>query len=121
MRACRVIRENLALTHLSDQARVHQAPVRRALSTLTGPYHLVFVDPPYQDAAAYRVLAELAPAGLIDAHSVLIVEHSSRIPLELPGEPLRLVQERRYGDTAVSLFQMQEGASVGHRGVSGNF
>jgi len=119
-RVCRVIRANLALTHLAERAQVHTLAVRRALAHLPGPYGLVFIDPPYQDAAAYQVVRDLAPAGLVSLRSTIVVEHSSRIPLEHPGEPLGLVQERRYGDTAVSLFRMQEGASVGHRGVSGN-
>src|SRR4051812_294258 len=64
-------------------------------------YDLVFLDPPYRHAQALgRELAEtvagvLAPAGLA------ISESDRRAPLDLP--PLRVLDERRYGDTLIRI------------------
>lgn len=119
-RACRTIRENLALARLAGQAQVHQATVNKALGYLTGPYGLVFVDPPYADAHAYRALGVLAERQLLHPDSVVVVEYASRSLLALAGQGLRVVQERRYGDTAVALLMVEEGASVGDRGLPGD-
>jgi 16S rRNA (guanine966-N2)-methyltransferase len=119
-RACRAIRENLTAAHLMDVAQVHQTTASRALSYVTGPYGLVFVDPPYHDTEAYKTLGALTQRHLLSRAGVLIVEHATRIPLHDPGEPLRRVQERRYGDTTVALFMVEEGATVDHRGLPGD-
>jgi len=119
-RACRAIRENLTAARLAEVAQVHQATANRALSYLNGPYGLVFVDPPYHDTEAYKVLGALIQRGLLSPAGVLVVEHATRIPLHDPEKPLRRVQERRYGDTTVSLLMIEEGATVDHRGLPGD-
>src|SRR3981081_3164733 len=50
--AARIIQANLRTTGLDERARVHQAAVLSALRTVRGPIDLVFLDPPYADAAA---------------------------------------------------------------------
>lgn len=119
-RACRAIRENLAAAHVADRAQVHQTTVARALSYLSGPYGLVFVDPPYHDANAYKTLDVLTERHLLSPAAVVVVEHAARVPLQELRGPLRPVLERRYGDTTVTLLMVEEGAAVDHRGLPGD-
>lgn len=119
-RACRIIRENLALAHLNEQAQVHQAAVSKAAGYLSGPYGLIFVDPPYADTHAYRTLGMLVERRLLHSDGVLVIEYASRSTLQLTGQPLRILQQRRYGDTTVALLAVKEGASVDHRGLPGD-
>jgi 16S rRNA (guanine966-N2)-methyltransferase len=111
-RACASIRGNLARTGFEGQAKVHCAPVERALPTgrqargrLEGPYTLVLADPPYA-SEAMPVLDRLVGSGLVEAgRTVLALEHSSREegPERLGG--LSRVRTLRHGDSAVSIYR----------------
>jgi len=104
-KTCEVIRENLARTRTLDRARVYPLPVARALGRLKGPYSLVVADPPYEYDRAEKELMELVESGLVAPDGTIAVEHSKRHdwPLELGGKPQLL--SRRYGDTALTLYQ----------------
>jgi len=104
-RTCASIRENLAKTRFDGLAKVHCAPVERALARLEGPYTLVLADPPYAQEAAPS-LERLVESGLAEAGgTVLVLEHSSRE--EGPGRlgGLSQVKTLRHGDSAVSIYR----------------
>ncbi|MCH6555723.1 MAG: RsmD family RNA methyltransferase [Chloroflexi bacterium] len=104
-RTCASIRENLAKTRFDGLAKVHCAPVERALARLEGPYTLVLADPPYAQEAAPS-LERLVESGLAEAGgTVLVLEHSSREegPERLGG--LSQVKTLRHGDSAVSIYR----------------
>lgn len=103
--AAAVVRRNAgAVARASGRppARVHEASVRSYLARATGPYDLVFTDPPYDldDAAMTADLIALAP--LMSDDAVLIVERarrSTRPDVEAAG--LHVFREKTYGDTAL--------------------
>ncbi|UPL11971.1 16S rRNA (guanine(966)-N(2))-methyltransferase RsmD [Microbacterium sufflavum] len=103
--AAAVVRRNAgAVARASNRppARVHEASVRSYLARATGPYDLVFTDPPYDldDAAMTADLIALAP--LLSDDAVLIVERarrSTRPDVEAAG--LHVFREKTYGDTAL--------------------
>jgi 16S rRNA (guanine(966)-N(2))-methyltransferase RsmD len=104
-RACEVIKENLRLTGYSQRARVHCAPVARALARLEGHYTLVVADPPYEYDRAESELSDLIERGLLAPRGILAVEHSKRRqwPEALAGRQKLLT--RRHGDSAVTIYQ----------------
>lgn len=103
--ACAVIRQNLRITGFEDRGSVHCVPVERALQRLQGPYTLVLADPPYADASALAVLESLASSGLLDPEeAVLALEHSARQESRGSLGPLSLVNVRRHGDSALSIY-----------------
>jgi 16S rRNA (guanine966-N2)-methyltransferase len=64
-------------------------------------YHLVLVDPPYDEWDAHVTsLAELLPAVLTE-DALVVVETSERVEPELP---LDLVTTRRYGSARITVF-----------------
>jgi len=106
-RCCAAIRENLERTGLAEQGQVHCMAVRQALLSLQGRYGLVLLDPPYGDPHLAAVLEEIARLGLVNAESVVVVEHSRRAPLPERTGALRAVVNRRHGDTCVSLYRVE--------------
>ena len=67
----------------------------------------MFADPPYKDAprelpTLLRFFAEHA-AALLGPSGLVVAEHDRRDAISAPP-PLQLVDARRYGDTALSLF-----------------
>ena len=114
--AQQAIRENLGA--LGVEARATLLPLRaeaalKALERL-GPFSLVFADPPWADAqAALGVLEKLAASSLLDPAARLVLEHAARTPPTLKeGSPLRAESTRRWGDTAMTLFEVIEAAAT---------
>ena len=107
-RSCGVVEQNLAAANLGEHGRVYHARVERALEFLTGSYHVVLLDPPYALPGVRDIMNRLAASDLIDSKGVVAAEHSSRVPLADGYGPLRRVQARRYGDTAISVYRAGE-------------
>lgn len=89
----------------SSPVRVHRSSADTFLGSATGPFDLVFLDPPYDlddDALAVTLalLADLCAPG-----AVVIVERASRSPE--PRVPARLepLRTKRYGDTTLWWFE----------------
>lgn len=104
--ACAIIRQNLQATGFQEQGQVYCASVERALDLVEGVYTLVLADPPYADTSALAALERLALSGLVrEGRTVLALEHSSR---QQPPERIgwwRLLNCRRHGDSAFSLYR----------------
>ena len=105
-RECAVIRENAERAGFADAVSVVAMPAHRAIPSLDGPFGLVFMDPPYDDADAIpsTLDALLSNNDLLSEDAILVIEQSSRNPATLVGLPLEESVSRRYGDTLISLF-----------------
>jgi 16S rRNA (guanine966-N2)-methyltransferase len=107
--AQQAIRNNLRA--LGVEVRATLLPLRaevslKALARL-GPFSLVFADPPWAEAqAALAVLEKLAASSLLAPAARLVLEHAARTPpVPKQGARLRAVDTRRWGDTAVTIFE----------------
>lgn len=95
-RAARTIQRNVA--DLEAPARVHKVTAQRFVAAPGGPWHLVFLDPPYAvttDEVA-SIVAALRPSLAEDA--VVVVERSSRDPFTWP-EGFDALRDKSYGET----------------------
>jgi len=104
--AVRVIRRNLGALGLGERGKVVRSEVTRWL--LSHPEDvkaasLVLLDPPYNDAILDHALALLDT--LVAGGTTVVAEHAYRRPLPAL-ERLRARPQRRYGDTAISLFEL---------------
>ena len=113
--AARVIHENLRRAGLEPAARV----VRRdAIAWLTaadgaaadGPYDLVLVDPPYADTAALARALELAGAH-VRSGGWVVAKHFWRDAPPARAGLLASERERRFGETALTLYRRTEEAT----------
>lgn len=102
------ISENLTNTHLEERGQVHVMDAGKALDALPGPYDVIFMDPPYADESVDRVVDQIEEKGLCGEDGMVIVEHARRRPLEGRYGGLVLQKEKSYGDTMLSIFQMEE-------------
>lgn len=100
-----IIRRNagvVAKAGALSPARVHQSSVRAFLQRTTGPFDLVFTDPPYDlgDEAMNGDLLALAP--LLAPEALVVIERAKRSsPPELAAAGLELLREKTYGDTTL--------------------
>ncbi|PKB65740.1 MAG: 16S rRNA (guanine(966)-N(2))-methyltransferase RsmD [SAR202 cluster bacterium Io17-Chloro-G3] len=105
-RLCRVVKRNLESTGYHMHGSVHHAQVERALGFLNGPYQTVFLDPPYALAGLEHTITVLGESTILDLNATVVVEHSSRVSLGESYGSLTRLQARRYGDSAISIYQV---------------
>ncbi len=100
------IHASLARMGFTAKARVLRGRLPAALSSLTGPFDLILMDPPYDNEDAPEILIALTV--LLKPDGLVVYEHGSRYnPPERPGE-LHLLERRVYGDSALALYRHQE-------------
>jgi len=106
------IRSNLASLAVGERATLLPLRAEAAFKALErlGPFSLVFADPPWADAqAAMALLEQLASSSLLAPAARLVLEHAARTPpTPNAGTPLAAVDTRRWGDTAVTIFELIE-------------
>jgi len=108
-RECTAIRANLCQLGLQAQSRVHPTTVENALTFLVGPYDTILADPPYASGDIENMLVRIAACKIFAPHGILVLEHKARLHFGERYECLGLLKRRRYGDTAVSMYQIGEG------------
>lgn len=111
---CAIIRENLAHTRFSARARVYQLPVGRFLASARGAekYAIIVMDPPYADPAIEETISAVCVSALLADDGLLIVGHSSRVPLADSYGPLRRRKFRRLGDSCFSIYERASDVST---------
>jgi 16S rRNA (guanine(966)-N(2))-methyltransferase RsmD len=105
--ALAAVRANVADLDLAGRVRVIAASVDRALARIEGPFDIVFLDPPYAQAAVAgaRAIAALVTRSLLARGARVVLEHArADAPPEI--ESLELESTRRYGDTALSFYRL---------------
>jgi len=103
-RCCAIIRQNLEKTKLAAQAHIYCCSVAKALSFLDKEYSIILMDPPYSDTSVSNLVTQLATSKLIGAHSVVVVTHSPRLPLNSTYATLNLIKEHHHGDSCIAVY-----------------
>jgi len=68
-----------------------------------GPFDLVFADPPYRFSAYRALLVAIEP--LLAEDGEVAIEHSARTPMAEEVGGLLRVDQRRYGESALSFYR----------------
>lgn len=106
-RCCQIIKENLEKTKLSAQAHVYCCRVAKALAFLENEYSIILIDPPYSDPSIGNLLTQLADSRLVGPQTIIVVTHSPHLPLAPAYGSLRVIKERRHGDSWIKVFQKE--------------
>ncbi len=111
-RCCDIIRQNLEKTKLAAQAHIYCCTVAKAISFLdkehNKEYNIILMDPPYSNSSIGGVIVQLATSKLVGRKSVVVVTHSPHLQLNSIYAPLKLIKERRHGDSCIALYQMED-------------
>jgi 16S rRNA (guanine966-N2)-methyltransferase len=109
LRALKALRANLAELGLrSEQAEVRRAEavaVLRDARARGETYDLVFVDPPYRHAGVLGRELRGALPPLLDPGARVVAESDRRNELALCSPQLVVEQQRRYGDTLITIHR----------------
>lgn len=105
--AIAAIRRNVSTLGIAAEVLHQRAlPFLRNAEIYGRQYDLVFLDPPYSQAAALGSELGGALTPVLAPGARVVVESDSRAPLEL--ELLAPSGERRYGDTRIEIFHLPD-------------
>lgn len=102
-KALQALRANIDSTGLGGE--VIDAPVERFLETCSARFHLVFMDPPWDQPTGEMEgqMQALDRLLLPDAEVVVSRRHSDPVPIH--PETWRVAAEKRYGDTRILRYE----------------
>ncbi len=103
--ALQSIQQNIAKTGMQEKCSVHFGDCRKILPNLKGPFHIVFLDPPYDKGWLAEVAPYLAKEGFLAKDAVLVVETKAKKQEELPLNGFVMQKSAVYGDTAVNYYR----------------
>jgi 16S rRNA (guanine966-N2)-methyltransferase len=104
---CDIIKANLEKVGELDRAHVYCCSVNKAVAFLSDSYDIIFLDPPYSDPAINNSLMSLAKSNLPGENCTIVLCHANRFSLNSDYDGLHLVEQRRYGDTYISIYQKE--------------
>ncbi len=71
-------------------------------------FDIIFLDPPYYNGLAKKILQMLGAYDILAPNGFIAVQHFKKDGLPEETGDLRLVKESRYGDTMLSLYKKEE-------------
>lgn len=101
-----VIKQNVEQMGFGDRAEVVLSKTEAFLKKPSGPYDIVFLDPPYAEAMA-PLLDLIAGSGILKSNSIVIAEHFKKQPSPENAGRLTLYRESRYGDTVLAFYTFE--------------
>lgn len=104
----RRLEENAELLGVGDRVRVFCADALSWLGRDQGLYDIVFIDPPFAEDLAPRVLNRLAGSGRLAPGARIYVEQDVRQSLPALPEGWHLLREKKAGQVAYRLIAASE-------------
>lgn len=106
--AIKVMTENVKKTHHENQFTILKAPAQQALSkfaTENKQFDLVFLDPPYAKETIASDMAKMVEMGLLNTGAVILAESNDAANLPEADKKFRIIQQKHYGITVVTIYQ----------------
>ena len=111
--AIKLIIKNLEGCDFSDRSTILRRDLLKTPSFLKKVvsghgFDLVFVDPPYRQGIALKILKLVGRYDLLAEEGLLLVEEDSTIELPRDTEGLEMTDRRVYGDTVVCFYHKEK-------------
>lgn len=98
------VKHNIEQAGFAGRAEAVLAKAETFLKKRSGPYDIVFLDPPYT-MEMLPLLQLVAGSGLLKPEAVVIAEHFRKQPSPGTAGALTLDREARYGDTVLAFYK----------------
>ncbi len=102
--AVKLVRENLALCRLEENAQVICGDSLAALGTQSGRFDIIFLDPPYESGLLAQAMERIASFDILSPDGIMVAESPLGQELPVLSAPYSLYREYRYGKIKVSIY-----------------
>jgi 16S rRNA (guanine966-N2)-methyltransferase len=99
-----VVKQNIEQTGFEERSRAMLSKAESFLKKPSGPYDIVFLDPPYA-MGLQPLLEQVAGAGILRHDAIVIAEHFKKQPSPERAGGLGLYREAKYGDTVLAFYK----------------
>ncbi|UQS85518.1 16S rRNA (guanine(966)-N(2))-methyltransferase RsmD [Apilactobacillus apisilvae] len=109
--AIKTINENIKITKDKNAFNVLKMNAENALTYLSEnnrKYDIVFLDPPYKDQKMITQLNEIKNLNLLNNGGIVVCETDDNVILEDNVEGYKMIQQKKYGITIISIYKLQE-------------
>ena len=103
--ACKLIADNLRLTHLADRASVVQSDYLSYLDRCRETFDLIFLDPPYAEVFLENALKKISEIDILADRGIIICERPADKSLDFTLPGIVRGKDYRYGKTWITLFR----------------
>lgn len=100
-----LIRENVEKLRVIGETKIFRRDATKLGPCRGAPYDIAFLDPPYGKGMGEAALASAAAGGWLVPGALAVWEEAADVRVALP-EGAELLDERRYGETAVRILRM---------------
>lgn len=100
-----LIRSNAERARVTDRVEIRRGNATRLGVNARPPHGLIFLDPPYAKRLGEKAVISALEGGWIAPDAMIIWEEAR--PPDIPA-PLVLIDQRKYGDSIVSLAKVQD-------------
>jgi len=101
-----LIRENAETLGLTGQIKIWRRDATRLGPCRGEPFDLIFADPPYGSGLGGKALTSAHEGGWIAPDAIIVLEHAAAEAAPT-AEWLHTVDQRRYGETAITIFRAE--------------
>ena len=103
--ACKLIRENLKRTRLSEDARVVRSDYLVFLRSTTDKFDIIFLDPPYAEVFLEKALKMITEIDILQSGGIIVTERplGKDLPWDFPG--FTRSKDYNYAKTTLTLYR----------------
>ena len=102
--AVKLVRENLALCRLEENAQVICGDSVASLGAQRQKFDIIFLDPPYGSGLLEQAMEKIASFDILSPHGIMVAESALDQALPALPAPYSLYREYRYGKIKVTIY-----------------
>src|SRR5574341_845752 len=100
-----IILDNIEMTKESNKFTLLKMDAKRSLKQLSGPFDLVFLDPPYAKETVQNDISGLDNLQVLSDQVVIVCETDASVELPVVIGAFELIRQKRYGISKVTIYK----------------
>ena len=103
--ACRLIRENLSRTKLTQESVVVRSDYMQYLNRCTEQFSIIFLDPPYAETYLENAIKQITEIDILQSDGIIVAERpvGKELPWEFDG--YQRSKDYKYGKTLLTIYR----------------
>ena len=103
--ACRLIRENLSRTKLTQEGVVVRSDYMQYLNRCTDQFSIIFLDPPYAETYLENAIKRITEIDILQSDGIIVAERpvGKELPWEFDG--YQRSKDYKYGKTLLTIYR----------------
>jgi 16S rRNA (guanine966-N2)-methyltransferase len=109
--AIKTIKDNVLMTKEKNHFDIYKLDADKALMKFANDgykFNIIFLDPPYKKQRMLEQLATIKDLNLLRTDGLVVCETDDNVILEDNVEHYKMIQQKTYGLTIISIYQLLE-------------